>query len=104
MQQEMQHQTPPPFGYEGEQPSHLSPYQRNNDKLLVPMRGQAPTAGQRLALAIVSLGMLIFLIFGLTLFAALSNAPNWAVVPILFIFVLFAAVAVAINALFNRHA
>lgn len=55
-----------------------------------------------MALAIVSLAMLMVLIFGLIVFAAATNAPNWAVIPILFIIVLFSAVAVIINIVFNR--
>lgn len=62
----------------------------------------SPTAGQRLALAIVSLFMLLILIFGLIGIAAASQASNWVIIPILFIYTLFAAVAVIINIVFNR--
>jgi hypothetical protein len=102
MEQETQNQTRPSYGYEGEQRQGSPGYQLYGQKLSEPVRGRAPGPGQRLALAIVSLAMLIILIFGLTVFAVSSNAPNWAVVPIIFIFILFSAVAVAINFLFNR--
>lgn len=72
------------------------------EKLSAHAISTAATAGQRLALAIVSLAMLMVLIFGLIVFAAATNAPNWAVIPILFIIVLFSAVAVIINIVFNR--
>ncbi|BCL78007.1 hypothetical protein ccbrp13_04720 [Ktedonobacteria bacterium brp13] len=102
MEQEMQNQAQPSYGYEGEQRQSPPGYQMYGQKLSEPVRGRAPTPGQRLALAIVSLVMLIILIFGLTSFAVASSAPNWAVIPIIFIFILFSAVAIAINLLFNR--
>jgi len=101
--QEMPNQPRPAFVYEGEQAQNPSAYHMYGQKIVGAVSGQAPTAGQRLALAIVSLSLLIFLIFGLILFAAVSNTPNWAFVPILFIFVLFSAVATAINIVFNRR-
>ncbi len=61
-----------------------------------------PTAGQRLALAIVSLVLFVILIFGLVLISIASNAAAWVVLPILFILVLFSALAVIINIVFNR--
>src|SRR5215471_20671423 len=61
-----------------------------------------PTAGQRLALAIVSLVMFLILIFGLVLLAITSNAAGWVVLPILFILILYSALAVIINIVFNR--
>lgn len=60
------------------------------------------TAGQRLALAIVSLVMFMILIFGLIGISAATQAPAWVVLPVLFILVLFSAVAVIINIVFNR--
>ncbi len=74
------------------------------EKLASPAAGSAPTAGQRLALAIVSLGMLIAVIFGLIAIAIATQVPNWAIIPILFIITLFAVVAAIINVVFNRHA
>jgi hypothetical protein len=60
-----------------------------------------PTAGQRLVLAIVSLVMFMILIFGLVLIAVASNAANWVVLPILFILILYSALAAIINIVFN---
>ena len=62
-----------------------------------------PTAGQRLALAIVSLVIFLILIFGMVLIAVTSNTAGWVVLPILFILVLYTALAVIINIVFNRH-
>jgi len=111
MQQEMQNQTQPPYGYEGERIQQPPVYQQNppahhlyGQKLSLPVSGQAPSPGQRLALAIVSLSLLVGLIFGLIAFASADNAPNWAVIPIMFIILLFSAVATAINLIFNRRA
>lgn len=103
MQHEMQYQTPPSLGYEGEQVQNPSTYSLYGQKLSMPISSQMAGPGQRLALAIVSLSLLIFLIFGLVAFAALSNAPNWAVVPILFIIALFSAVVAIVNIVFNRR-
>jgi hypothetical protein len=61
-----------------------------------------PSAGQRLALAIVSLVMFMILIFGLIGISVATQAPAWVVLPVLFILVLFSAVAVIINIVFNR--
>ncbi|HLZ61277.1 MAG TPA: hypothetical protein VKR06_30370 [Ktedonosporobacter sp.] len=91
-------------GYEGasrfEEPSSYGPY---GQKLSGPASGQIPTAGQRLALAIVSLGMLLFLIFGLVVLAIVTSAPSWAVFPIVFVITLFTSAAVLINIAFNRR-
>ena len=62
-----------------------------------------PTAGQRLALAIVSLAMFLILIFGLVLQAIPSSAAGWVVLPILYILILYSALAVIINIVFNRN-
>ena len=72
------------------------------EKLSGPTGGQAPTAGQRLALAIVSLAMLMLMTFGLIIIAISTEAPPWAVLPILLILFLFSAVAVIINVVFNN--
>lgn len=104
MQQEMQQQAQPSPGYEGERTQNPVGYYAYGQKLVVPVSAQSATASQRLALALVSLCLLVLLIFGLVAFAVLDNAPNWAVVPILFIILLFSAVATAINMIFNRRA
>jgi hypothetical protein len=103
MQQEMQNQPQPSYGYEGEHTQNPPAHHLYGQKLSLPVSGQAPSPGQRLALAIVSLSLLIVLVFGLIAFASATNAPNWAVVPILFIIFLFSAVATAINFIFNRR-
>ena len=104
----MQHEPPdqprPSFVYEGEQMQPPAGYHLYGQKLAGATSGQAATAGQRLALAIVSLSLLVFLIFGLIIFAAAASVPNWAVVPIVFIIVLFSAVVTIINMVFNRRA
>lgn len=104
MQQEMQHQAQSSYGYEGERTQHPVGQYVYDQKLIVPVSGQSATPGQRLALAIVSLCLLVFLIFGLVIFAIVGDAPNWAVIPILFIILLFSVVATAINFVFNRRA
>ena len=62
-----------------------------------------PTAGQRFALAILSLVMFLVLIFGLVLLAITSNAEGWVVLPILLILALYTGLAITINAVFNSH-
>jgi hypothetical protein len=92
--------TPPkprPGGYEGISLSSLQ-----GEKLSGHAEGWVPTAGQRLALAIASLVMFIVMTFGLIGLAIATQAPSWAVLPILFILVLFATAAVIINLVFNR--
>ena len=84
-------------GYEG---IPLSGFQ--GEKLSGHAAGWAPTAGQRLALAIASLVMLMVMTFGLIGIAVATQAPPWAVLPILFILVLFSSAAVIINIVFNR--
>lgn len=74
----------------------------HGEKLSGPAVGGAPTAGHRLALAIVSLVMLMVMTFGLIGFAAATQAPPWAILPILFILVLFSSAVVIINIVFNR--
>ncbi len=103
MQQEMQQPLPPSGGYEGEQTRSPGTYYAYAQKLSAPVSSQTPTAGQRLALAIVSLSLLIVLIFGLTILAMAGHVADWAVIPILFIILLFSAVAVVINVVFNRR-
>ena len=104
MQHGTQNQPRPSFVYEGEQVQPSSAYHLYGQKLPGMASAQAPTAGQRLALAIVSLSLLVFLIFGLVIFSAVDNAPNWAVIPVVFIIMLFSAVVAAINIVFNRRA
>ena len=81
-----------------------SPYSRAGQKLSGPVPGEPPTAVQRLALALVSLGMLMGMIILLTILAVATSAPGWVAFPLLFVLTLFAAAAVSINVVFNRRA
>jgi hypothetical protein len=84
-------------GYAGIPPSSF-----HGEKLSGHAVGWAPTAGQRLVLAITSLVMLMVMTFGLIGIAVATHAPPWVVLPILFILVLFSSAAVIINVVFNR--
>lgn len=84
---------------EGTYHSHLY---ADRDKLSVPPMRAELTAGQRLVLAIVSLVMFLILTFGLIGIAVATHVPSWAVFPILFILVLFTALAITLNIVFNR--
>lgn len=75
----------------------------DRDKLSATLMRTELTAGQRLALAIVSLAMIMILTFGLVGIAVVAQASGWVVLPILFILVLFTTAAVAINIVFNRR-
>jgi hypothetical protein len=103
-QQEMNYGKPgPSYGYEGEAGfEYPSPYSMSEQKLSGQSSGQAPTAGQRLTLALVSLGMLMGMTFGLVMTAVGTHAPSWVVFPILPVLTLFSAAAVIINIVFNR--
>jgi hypothetical protein len=72
-------------------------------KLIQDASGQAPTAVQRLALALVSLGMLMGTTILLTIVTAKASAPSWMVFPLLFVLTLFAAAVVSINVVFHRR-
>ena len=90
----------PQFASGGYQGTPLS--NAYGEKLSGQAVGSAPTAGQRLALAIVSLAMFMGLTFGLIVMAAALHAEPWVVFPVLFILVLFSSVAAIINIVFNR--
>src|SRR5579864_9788168 len=79
--------------YEGEGTHRYHSY-RDRDKLSAPFMRTDLTAGQRLALAIVSLVMFMIMTFGLIGIAIATNAAGWIVFPILFILVLFTVAAV----------
>ena len=102
MQHEMQ--DPPVAGYTDPRSQSRTAYRGYGDKLGESRIVSMPSAGQRLTLAIVSLGMFIVLVFGVFILSVLANAPNWAVIPIMLIFFLFSGVAVLINFFFNRSA
>ncbi len=89
-------------GYEEVPHDSYSSSSIRGQKLLWQDAVMHPTAGQRLALAIVSLVMFMIIIFGLVLIAVASNARPWVVLPILFILILYSALAVIINIVFNR--
>jgi len=80
-----------------------SPSSSAGQKLVWEVPGQAPTAVQRLALALVSLGMLMGTTILLTIVAAKVSAPSWMVFPLLFVLTLFAAAVVSINVVFNHR-
>jgi hypothetical protein len=90
-------------GYEEGPRDSYSSSSIRGQKLLWQDAVMHPTAGQRLALAIVSLVLFLILIFGLVLIAATSNADSWVVLPILFILILYSALAIIINIVFNRN-
>jgi hypothetical protein len=89
-------------GYEGGLYGNNSSPGSYGEKLSGSARGNTATPGQRLALAIVSLAMLIFMTFALIGLAIATHAPDWAIFPILFILVLFYSAVVIINFVFNR--
>ena len=89
-------------GYEEVPHNSYSSSSIRGQKLLWQDAVMHPTAGQRLALAIVSLVMFLILIFGLVLIAVTTSADAWVVLPILFILILYSALAVIINIVFNR--
>jgi hypothetical protein len=92
----------PSAGYEGESAHHYHSY-RDRDKLSAPLMRTELKAGQRLALAIASLVMIMILTFGLVGIAVAAQAGGWVALPILFILVLFTAAAVIINIVVNRR-
>ncbi len=103
-QEEMHYQPQPQPAYEGEQPRPSAAYYGYAQKISGPVSNQVASAGQRLALAIVSLSLLVFLILSLVTFAAADHTPGWAAIPIAFIIIVFSAVATIINVVFNRRA
>ena len=72
-------------------------------KLILEASDQAPTVGQRLTLALVSLGMLMGMSTLLTILATARSAPSWVVFPFLFVLTLFTAAVVSINVAFSRR-
>jgi len=72
-------------------------------KLILEASGQAPNVGQRLTLALVSLGMLMGMSTLLTILATARSAPGWVVFLLLFVPTLFTAAVVSINVAFSRR-
>jgi len=79
------------------------PYSSAGQKLIQEAPSQAPTVGQRLTLALVSLGMLMGMSTLLTILATARNAPGWVVFPFLFVLTLFTVAVVCINVAFSRR-
>ena len=93
------------YGYAGDgRFEEASPYSKSGQKLIREASGQAPTAVPRLALALVSLGMLMGTTILLTIVATRTSAPNWMAFPFLFVLAVFTAAVVSINVVFNRKA
>jgi hypothetical protein len=90
-------------GYEEVPHNSYSSSSTRGQKLVWQDAVMHPTAGQRFALAIISLVMFLILIFGLVLLAITSNAEGWVVLPILLILALYTGLAITINAVFNSH-
>jgi hypothetical protein len=71
-------------------------------KLTQDAPGQAPTVGQRLVLALISLGMLMGMSTLLAILATARSTPGWMAFSFLFVFTLFTAAVVSINVVFHR--
>jgi hypothetical protein len=80
--------------YEEASPSSIA-----GQKLIREASGQAPTVGQRLVLALVSLGMLMGMTTLLTIMAVKAG-----IFPFLFVLTLFTAAVVSINVVFHHRA
>ncbi|HAE81984.1 MAG TPA: hypothetical protein DDW33_14110 [Ktedonobacter sp.] len=92
-----------PLGYAGDaRYEEASLYSSAGQKLIREAPGQAPTAVQRLTLALVSLGMLMGTTILLTIVAAKTGAPGWVAFPFLFVLTVFTAAVVSINVVFNH--
>jgi hypothetical protein len=78
-------------------------YSSAGQKLIQNAPGQAPTVGQRFALALISLGMLMGMSTLLTILATSTKSPGWVAVPLLFVLTLFTVAVVSINVVFNRR-
>jgi hypothetical protein len=92
------------LGYAGNaRREEVSLSSETGQKLILEASSQAPTVGQRLTLALVSLGMLMGMSTLLTILATARSAPGWVVFPFLFVLTLFTAAVVSINVVFNRR-
>ena len=93
------------LGYAGNARFEEAPlYSSAGQKLIREVPSQAPTAVQRLALALVSLGMLMGTTILLTIVATKTSAPGSLAFPFLFVLTVFTAAVVSINVVFNRKA
>ena len=104
-EQEMSYDRPASsYRYEGDIGfGYPSPSSMSGQKLLPDAPGQAPTVGQRLALALVSLGMLMGMSTLLTILATATRSPGWVAVPLLVVLTLFTVAVVSINIVFHRR-
>jgi hypothetical protein len=92
------------YRYEGDSGfGYASPYSMSGQKLIPDAPGQAPTVGQRLTVALVSLGMLMGMSTLLTILATATRSPGWVAVPLLFVLTLFTVAVVSINVVFHRR-
>ena len=92
------------YGHAGDaRYEEASSYSAAGQKLIGEASGQAPTAVQRLALALVSLGMLMGMTILLTIIAAKTSTPGSLAFPLLFVLTLFTTAAVSINVAFSRR-
>ena len=92
-----------PSGVTQEEQPLVALYSMSGQKLIPDAPGQAPTVGQRLALALVSLGMLMGMSTLLTILATATRSPGWLAVPLLFVLTLFTVAVVSINVVFHRR-
>lgn len=94
---------PQPVSYTANVPPVQSYASMPGQKLLVQdlNAGRAPSAGQRLALAIVSL-VFVFIIFMITIAVAAANSYPVAALAVLFALV-FTVFALVINLIFSRR-
>jgi hypothetical protein len=91
--------------YDGLPPHNQSQSQFDisyGQKLSPPTQNQIPSPGQRLALAIVSLGMMMGMIFGLIGIGIATNVSAGGTFGLIFVLILFFSAVVVVNALFNR--
>jgi hypothetical protein len=72
-------------------------------KLSGRLLSSAPTAGQRLVLALVSIVMLMIMTFGLIWIGIATNGDALAGFLLFFLLILFYAAVVIINIVFNRR-
>src|SRR6266567_1555111 len=92
------------LGYAGDARwEEATPDSMSGQKLIPDAPGQAPTVGQRLALALVSLGMLMGMSTLLTILATATRSPGSLAVPLLFVLTLFTVAVVSINVIFHRR-
>jgi hypothetical protein len=89
-------------GYEGSPHYNTYSMDMNGQKLSGQAKGQTLTAAHRLALAIVSLVLMVVVTFGVILIAMLSQGGILAGVFALLVIVLFYLAVVAVNVVFNR--